>query len=211
VWQYNYNDPTYFVPFECWNTTTNERVSLAVYDFAFDGVWDTYDALCIINYPYDAATPYDPQAFPYYYGWLFGFDDAVYDPAVGDVFTIEGAPINGPDDVFLFAADGILAANAKDELKNIKVVPDPYYAYSSGWEIAQGENEIRFQNLPEQCTIRIYTLSGDLLQTLEHNNSTGDEVWNLQSASRRLVVSGIYIYHVETKYGDRLGRFAIVK
>lgn len=199
------------VPFEVWNMITGERVALMVYDFGLDGTWDPWDLLLIVNVPYDPVEdPYD-TGWPNNTSWMFGWDDVIYNPAVGDVYTIEGAHMNSPDDVFLFAADGILDAKAKDELKNIKVVPDPYYAYSSGWEISQGENEIRFQNLPEQCTIRIYTLSGDLLQTLEHNNSTGDEVWNLQSASRRLVVSGIYIYHVETKYGDRLGRFAIVK
>ena len=211
IYEYWYDEPTYTLPFECWNVTTNQRVSLAVVDFEFDGTWDSYDALCIINYPYNAALPFDPDAFPYYYSWLFSLDDAAYDPAVGDVLTIVGAPMNGPDDVFSFAPDGINATNAASALSNIKVVPDPYYAIASQWETTPGETNLQFQNLPDVCTIRIYTLSGSLVRTLEHDDQTGTEEWNLQTEAQRLVASGIYIYHVESRYGDHMGRFAVVK
>jgi hypothetical protein len=200
------------VPFECWNTTTNQRVALAVYDFLLDGVWDNYDLLIIVNYPYDPVTdPFTTDAWPTNFSWFFGFDDVTYSPTVGDVFTIEGPPMNSPDDVFRFKADGISIAAARSELANIKVVPDPYYASSSIWETTEGETDLKFHNLPDQCTIRIYTLSGDLIKTLEHDSGDGTETWNLQSQSHRLVASGMYIYHVESRYGEYLGRFAVVK
>jgi hypothetical protein len=199
------------VPFEAWNTTTGERIALAVYDFGLDGAFDPWDLIIIINYPYDASIDPFNTAWPYYFSWFFGFDETVYNPTVGDVFTIEGPLMNSPDDVFMFSADGINSARASGELSNIRVVPDPYYAYATLWEVGAGESNLRFQNLPDRCTIRIYTLSGDLVKVLEHGNDTGDEEWNLQSEDQRLVASGVYIYHVESRYGDFLGRFAVVK
>ena len=199
------------VPFEAWNTSTNERVALAVYDFDLDGTWDPWDMLIIVNYPYDEATDPFTTAWPYHFSWFFGFDEALYNPSVGDVYTIEGPLMHSPDDVFSFAADGVNQTQATSALSNIRVVPDPYYAYASQWEVTPGETNIQFQNLPDICTIRVYSLSGDLIKTLDHDNGSGTEEWNLLTDSRRMIVSGVYIYHVESQYGDHLGRFAIVK
>ena len=200
------------MPFEAWNTTTNERISLAVYDFDGNDVWDPYDLLAIVNYPYDSVTSVTSFAFPEYYGWLFAFDDTLYSPSVGDVFEIQGAPLNSSSDNFTFAADGINASVATSELDNIRVVPNPYIAqYSAMVEIAEGESVLEFQNLPEECTIRIYNLSGGLVQTLVHNDNTGSERWNLMSTSRQQIASGTYIFHVESPFGEHMGRFAIIK
>ena len=48
---------------------------------------------------------------------------------------------------------------AVNALDLINVVPNPYYAYSA-YEKNQIENRVKFTNLPEKCTIRIYTVSG---------------------------------------------------
>ncbi len=213
VIEYWTGDPRrYDVPFEVWNTTTNERVSLAVYDLDDDGAYQPYDLLTIVNYPYDETGDLTGDAFPYYYSWMFDWDDAAYTPAVGDVFTIDGAPLNGPEDIFAFKIDGINASDAAHDLAKIKVVPDPYFAqYSSRVETGEGQSVIEFQNVPDKCTIRIYTLSGDLVETIAHASETGTARWNLQSTNQQQVASGIYIFHVESPYGERLGRFAIIK
>ncbi len=205
-------DTPYWVPFEVWNVSTNQRVSLAVYDFVGDGVWDPYDLLTIVNYPYDSTATVTPFAFPYHYSWMFGFDETVYNPQVGDVYTIQGAPLNGPDDNFSFKADGINTAAASQNLDKISVVPNPYFAhYSSLVETGEGERFLKFQNIPDECTIRIYTLAGDLIRTIVHKDGTGVASWDLLSDYGRLVASGIYLYHVESPYGEHLGRFAIIK
>ncbi|MEP0827272.1 MAG: hypothetical protein HRF51_02010, partial [bacterium] len=59
--------------------------------------------------------------------------------------------------------------------------------------------------------IRIYTLGGDLVRTLEHNDGTGTADWNLLSRDGLDISPGIYIYSVESEYGSRLGRFAVIK
>jgi hypothetical protein len=205
-------DPEVYVPFEVWNMETNERVSLAVLDFDMDDIYQPFDLLTIVNFPYDPSSDLVTLgAFPYHYGWMFDFDEAIYAPSAGDVFTIEGPPMNSPDDVFTFKVDGVDETLAQASMSNIKVVPDPYYVFAPGWDIAEGESEIQIQNLPEQCTVRIYSLAGDLIKTIEHTDGTGFVRWNLQSEGQRLIASGIYIYHVESKYGDQIGRFAVVK
>ncbi len=205
-------DNPYWVPFEIWNTTTNQRVSLAVYDFNDNGIWEPYDLLTIVDYPYDSLATVTPQAFPYYYSWMFGFDENVYNPSPGDVFTVYGAPMNGPEDRFTFKVDGINTAEAQRDMRNIKVVPNPYFArYSSMVETTEGQSIIEFQNVPDECTIRIYTLAGDLIRTIEHTDGTGVARWDLLSENRLQAASGIYLYHVESSYGEHLGRFAIIK
>ena len=205
-------DYIYWVPFELWNTTSNQRVSLAVYDFDNNDVWDDYDLLAVVNYPYDSQASVTEFAFPTYYSWMFGFDEDAYDPAAGDVFTVEGAPLNGPSDIFSFGVDGIAASAAQNELADILVVPNPYFGHNSAMvETAEGESVISFKKIPGQCTIRIYTISGDLVRTIEHESGTGEAEWNLLSSSGLQVASGIYLYHVESTYGDHIGRFAIIK
>ncbi|MCB7130008.1 MAG: hypothetical protein J3T61_10780, partial [Candidatus Brocadiales bacterium] len=66
-------------------------------------------------------------------------------------------------------------------------------------------------------TIRIFTLSGDLIKTIEHTNLTGDEPWDLITESNQVIRSGLYIFHVEgedesgNSLGSALGKFSIVR
>ncbi len=210
-WYYG-SDIPYWVPFEVWNTSSNERVSLSVLDWGGTGIWDSSQELAIVDWPYDETTTVTDDAFPYHYGWMFSLDTDVYNPSVGDVLTMEGAPMNGPDDVFLFRPDGISAAAAGNELKDIRVVPNPYFGrYSALVETANQPSVITFNRLPVNCTIRIYSLAGDLVRTLENNDGDGAETWDLLSSSGQQVASGTYIFHVESDYGEHLGRFAIIK
>lgn len=204
--------PLYRVPFEVWNTTTNTRVSLAVYDFEDDGDWDSYDLLTVVDFPYDAAQDLTAEAFPNYYGWMFGLDDASFAPSAGDILTITGAPLNGPADQFLFRPDGINAAQAAVDLSNIKVVPNPYVArYSPMVEVNEGQSVLEFQKLPGVCTIRIYSLSGDLVAEVTNEDGDGTARWNLLTASQRQIASGTYLYHVESEFGEHRGRFSVIK
>ncbi len=215
-WMWEYWEAGHYpeipIPFEVWNMSTNQRVSLATDEWDYDGQWQPGDGLVIVDYPYDPDSNLTELAFPHYYGWRFTIDDSVYNPAIGDVYTIDGARLNGPDDVFRFEVDGIDAALAGQELKNIKVVPNPYFVqYSSRVETVEGQSMLFFTNLPNRCTIRIYTLAGDLVRTIVHDDDSGAETWNLLSSNNQLVAAGHYIFHVESEYGEHLGRFAIVK
>jgi len=70
---------------------------------------------------------------------------------------------------------------------------------------------LAFTHLPSPCTIKIFTVDGDLVQTIEHTNPTGREEWNLLTSENRPIVSGIYFFHVESSLGEKVGRFAVVR
>lgn len=87
---------------------------------------------------------------------------------------------------------------------DIFVAPNPY-VYNDPVR-SFGINDpykIEFRNLPENCTIRIYTVSGDLVRTIQHKpdqfgNLSGTESWNQKSDSGLLVAPGVYIYHIKS-------------
>ena len=104
-----------------------------------------------------------------------------------------------------------MTTSPQSNLDNIVVVPNPYLG-SAPWTATEIADKIEFQNLPPACKIYIYTMAGDLVQVLNHTNGTGSESWNLLNRSGQKVVSGPYIYKVETPDGQyKIGKFMILK
>jgi len=108
------------------------------------------------------------------------------------------------------------ASAARGSYTDIRVVPNPYRLTAS-WNLAPTERDysgerIQFQNLPLGSIVRIYTIAGELVQTLRQNPDEGGAVeWNLISRNNQYVVSGVYIYHVDSPAGEYVGRFLVVK
>jgi hypothetical protein len=99
---------------------------------------------------------------------------------------------------------------AAADLQAITVVPNPFIAAN---EITRGRGRQRilFTNLPPQATIRIYTISGNLVRILEHGDGSGTTEWDVRTRFDLLVASGNYYYHVTTPDGrTHLGRFAVI-
>ena len=75
---------------------------------------------------------------------------------------------------------------------------------------------LNFANLPPKCTIRIFTVDGDLVRELIHDKSLDDpkashEEWNLITRNTQMVVSGFYYWTVEDEKGDvQIGKLAII-
>ncbi len=109
-------------------------------------------------------------------------------------------------------------------LDNVHVVPNPYKERAE-WDLegAAGDptgRRIYFVNLPERATIRIFSLTGDLLQTIEHQwvptnpdptDPDAGTFWNLVTRNNQEVVSGVYIYQIESEVGTKVGKFAIIR
>jgi hypothetical protein len=101
---------------------------------------------------------------------------------------------------------------AEDDLSNVHTVPDPYYV-TSGLEVTPGQKVLKFVNLPSQAIIRIYSLSGVLVDILEHNDPSlgGEATWQVRNRNQQFVASGVYFYHIETPSGAvKVGRFTVV-
>ena len=94
----------------------------------------------------------------------------------------------------------------------IHTVPDPYYV-TNELETSPNTKILNFVKLPAQSIIRIYSVSGVLVQVLYHNDPTGggEHTWNLRNRNNQFVASGVYFYHVETPDGKKkVGRFTVV-
>lgn len=84
---------------------------------------------------------------------------------------------------------------AEDALSLINVVPNPYHAFNN-YEQTRLDNVVKFVNLPQECTIKIYDLSGTLVRTLGKDNALTFIDWDMNNEARIPIASGIYIIHV---------------
>ncbi|TKJ40845.1 hypothetical protein CEE37_07740 [candidate division LCP-89 bacterium B3_LCP] len=100
-------------------------------------------------------------------------------------------------------------STAYTDLSQVKVVPNPYRG-TNLFE-ARYESIIRFINLPPSCKITLLTLSGDIVQTLDHIDGTDSEAWDLLSKNTQSVVSGLYLYVIETNSEKIMGKFVIAR
>ncbi len=141
-------------------------------------------------------------------------------PGNGEIIRISNKKPFTSDDYFQFSLnDSRLDTDlAAEELEKIAVVPNPYIA-SSAFEVrtssvGRSERRIAFINLPAKCTIRIYNLRGELIQTLTRDalSDDGMEFWDLKTRDFQDVAYGVYIYHVEAPgIGNKTGKFALIK
>jgi hypothetical protein len=96
------------------------------------------------------------------------------------------------------------------DLERVAVVPNPYRA-SEAWDSVTG-HEVHFINLPARAKIKIYTVAGDLVVELEHDDRVRDfERWNLKNDSGQDVASGIYMYRVESDRLSFQNRFVVIR
>lgn len=124
-----------------------------------------------------------------------------------------------------------LASPDSVAIKNLKVAvyPNPYridanYAaagYEGTTEFDRQQQpdrnrRIHFYNLPPKCTIRIYTLDGDLVREISHDLPSGDPLsthatWDLITRNTQLAVSGLYYWTVESPDGSvQIGKLVLI-
>ncbi len=83
------------------------------------------------------------------------------------------------------------------DLKTIRIVPNPFYIKAREVQFPKEFDKIMFYNIPAQCDIKIFTERGDLIKTIHHTDGSGDEAWNSVTSYRQVIVSGLYIAHIE--------------
>ncbi|HZW39403.1 MAG TPA: hypothetical protein VFF33_08905 [Ignavibacteriaceae bacterium] len=151
-----------------------------------------------------------------------GYPSPVVPPTAGDVYKLSLIYPFSSEDKFTFKTTGqkVNEDLSKQEFsKEPYVVPNPYVAAASFEPqrfgvSGRGERKIEFRNLPLGSVIRIYTVAGDLVQTLRHDGdiTKGIVEWDLRSKDNLEVAPGLYIYHVDGgTSGNFTGKFAIIK
>jgi hypothetical protein len=194
-------------------------------DLNKNGQFDAGDALFIIAG--DSLGARVTSNLNRHVGWSFSlFQDTTIPankqkpPQPGDIYKIVTTKPFRNGEYFQFTTKSSYFDKSKfnQDMNDVAVVPNPYPAAAS-WEqasqqVGRGERRVYFIHLPAKCTIRIYTISGNLVQTLYHNSNlaNGQEPWDLTSKDGMDIAFGIYIFEVDAgSLGKKIGRFAIIK
>ena len=98
---------------------------------------------------------------------------------------------------------------ANQDLAEIRVVPNPYNRAANAFGTVT-RDRLAFYGLPGVCTIKIFTERGDLVQTLNHDDGSGDQLWDSLTSSKQIIVSGLYIAVFQTPDGRSAFRKFIV-
>ncbi len=122
-------------------------------------------------------------------------------------------------------------ADAQKDQDHVYVVPNPYKG-GAQWDLVPRDDDpsgtkVEFRNLPRtRGTIHIYTVAGDLVKDIPFDGrpvsdlqygkdpvtgADGSASWNLISRNGQRIVSGIYLYSVDTDLGKQIGRFVIIR
>ncbi|MDH4222442.1 MAG: hypothetical protein OEV55_02765 [candidate division Zixibacteria bacterium] len=212
-------------PFQVWDvgiatfsdTTDDQRIIFEILDDDESGGYSPEDRIYTVAVPYVEPLP-DPTS------WTFPDDTRVSRIRIipyseGFVNPVEGTIIrfltnkpNSANDVFTFhtRTEYISAAQAKVDMDKIKVVPNPYFVRNI-LDRDPNVSHLMLTHLPEVCTIRLYTLAGHLIGQIDHTNGTGQEIWNVLTRNDQVPASGVYIYHISSEFGEKVGRFAIIR
>ncbi len=128
------------------------------------------------------------------------------------------------------------APRAGERAQGVVVFPNPYKV-EARWDHGDGvrDHYLWFANLPSDCTIRIYTLAGDLVYEADFNGATynGSNArgiynpasdlpgtfsgasfgWDLVTRRGQAAATGLYMWSVEDKAGGKpqVGKVLIVK
>lgn len=133
---------------------------------------------------------------------------------------------------YQFGASPFLGA--REQMDSVYVVPNPFHAQGLAFggtiqedyaAIPRIEDRMYFVGLPYRAIIRIFTVHGDLVTTLNHPDPTeplsiensADRAWYQISISWQTIKSGVYFYVVEgwnregTYLGTTKGKFVVIR
>jgi hypothetical protein len=132
-------------------------------------------------------------------------------PSVGDEYTVTTYKPFGGRVRYRIETTASHLDPAQATLDQVRVVPN-LYIVSAAWETSSQERRLQFNHLPPACTIRIFTLAGEEVIRLSHNDNLGYVFWNMRSKSDQDIAYGLYIYVIETPQGKtKTGRFLVIK
>lgn len=120
-----------------------------------------------------------------------------------------------------------------DGTKKVGVYPNPYRV-NAAWDGTNNlTRKVIFYNLPSRAEVRVYTLAGEIVATLQHDSDSykgdirwfndfsadnriaagGEHAWDLLSTSNQNLSTGLYLYTVKDKDSGSIqrGKLAIIK
>ena len=163
----------------------------------------------------------------YQYSWVMYFsiaETAIDTPRFhsGDKLTIDVTRPFRKGDVYEFTTEKPTVAKfeARDELNDIQVVPNPYVVANTmeaplppSITSGRGERRIEFRKLPQDAKVHIFTSNGAHVRTLNQSGNIHDGTlaWDLKTKENLDVSYGVYFYIVESNVGKKSGKLAVIK
>ena len=98
----------------------------------------------------------------------------------------------------------------------VKVVPNPFIVHSD-YETNDYQLKWMITGLPVDCTIKIFTVTGELINDFRHTSSTGAfDYWDLRNKNNQEIAPGLYFYTIEdltqnSKLEPYVGKFVIIR
>ncbi len=133
-------------------------------------------------------------------------------PQDGDTFLMTANHVNTATDVFEFKTTPAVIDNnalAREDLKAIRAVPNPYFGQSA-YELSSLARVVRFTRLPKQCMIKVFSLGGDLVRSINHTDGTSIESWDLKTDHGLPVASGVYLAFIDAPgIGKQIVKIAV--
>jgi hypothetical protein len=209
--------------------------------------WDLGQSFALLSGDWNTANlPYSEGEFVFHEGMVFEATVDIYESIPPNTYTDEGNPwkvqypweeghyidikplrwfVNG--DYWTVDLGEVGKVNEVDEasFEEVNVVPNPYYVHSE-FETDPNISKLRFIHLPDECIIKIYTVTGEFVDEIKHNNvnnngtinsnndgtvNSGSEWWDLKNQSGNEIAPGLYIYVVESSGYEHIGKFAVVR
>jgi hypothetical protein len=113
-------------------------------------------------------------------------------------------------------SEGLAEAAEPGVLDEVVIVPNPFNLAASQNQFPGELNKITFFNVPAECTIRIFTESGDLVTKIDHSGA-GTAFWGVLSEEQsatdtgQIITSGIYIAHIESDGKSTIRKFVVIR
>ena len=133
-----------------------------------------------------------------YFYYLQGVRDGAAND--GGALTPAGRPLRSSRYATQTYDGATLKRRQGESMEDVRVVPNPFYIGASrglGGDTAlrfpDRNDKLAFFNIPGVCRIDIYTELGELIDSIEHTDGSGDEFWDHTTSSRQVVASGLYI------------------
>jgi hypothetical protein len=123
----------------------------------------------------------------------------------------------------MFKNRSVIAAKAfepgAENTDGVLIVPNPFISGAGDYNFSGARsNVILFVNLPPFCILSIYTVTGDLIKTINHTTGSADNEWDLITESNQFVASGVYLLRISEarnleggKLPDTIEKFVVVR
>jgi flagellar hook capping protein FlgD/Big-like domain-containing protein len=112
-----------------------------------------------------------------------------------------------------------LMGSADSDASNVFVFPTPWRPHGPNAGDGPGQTGtesggITFSNLPSECTIKIYTISGKLVRQIQHSDLAGpvaQQVWDGNTSGGEHAASGVYLWRVESSADSKNGKLIVIR